>query len=169
MNKLKLKPVANPTDYSYRQYFKDDNGRLYCIEPNEHNQPIFSTASRDGEPCSTIGANITLVIDGQPKWRTSMNFRGMLEPAEITLEDVCQGHYELTEEDKESLLSLLGKRLRAERKNRLKGRLKYAHLQQPSTVYRLVSKRVDMSEWQLWARQDYDWDLKVVRDEFIGR
>ena len=169
MNKLRLKSVDNPTDFTHRQYFKDDNKNLYCIEPNEHNVPIFFTASRDGEPCSTIAANITLVIDGEPVWRTSMNMRGLLEPAEITLEDVCQGHYELTEDDKESLFNLLGRRLRHERKKSLRSRLKYAHLQQSSTVYRLVSKRVDKDEWRLCARQDYEWDLKVVRDEFIGR
>ncbi len=169
MNKLNLKTTHNPTDYHYRQYFKDDSKRLYCIEENEHGQPVFYTASRDGEPDSRVGANVTLVIDGEFKWRTSSNYRGLLEPAEITLEDVCQGHYELTQEDRDGLLNLLGKGLRKERRERLRGRIKYAHLQQSSTLYRLVSKRMDTNDWCLWATQDYNVDLKGIRDDFIGR
>lgn len=165
MRKLTLKPTANPSNYHYRQYFKDDNKRLYCVEPNEKNVPIMATATKDGEPEAPVPFGLSVWVDGCPVWQTEVG--GRLQPAEVTLEDVCRGEYELTDEDRDDLERLLGKSLRQKRRERLKRRLQYAHLQAACDLYKRVSKRMDLDRWELCARQDYDYDLKVIREVFI--
>lgn len=167
MRKLSLKSTNNPTDFSYRQYFCDDQKNLYCycVEPNEAGVNILWAASPSGEPSHPVPFGLTVFVDGEIKWDTQIH--GILDPAEVNLRHVCDGEYELTEEDRDNLMRVLGKGLRQKRRDKLRARLKYAHLQASCPFFERLSKRVDIGLWELCARQDYNYDLKVLRDVFI--
>lgn len=91
----------------------------------------------------------------------------------ITLSDVVQGRYELTENDIDQLVDLLTHRCRHYTKKRVRSILTYGSSSLPhyGVFERVYAERKGESEfvWHYCAGQDYVAEIRTVRELIVGR
>lgn len=90
---------------------------------------------------------------------------------QISLYTAIQGEYELTTRDKWEIHNLLTHRCRRHTKDEIMGRLNYITAQPAYPVYERVTKETynGASRWELCARQDYDQDIRDIRNLLLGK
>ena len=91
----------------------------------------------------------------------------------ITLSDVIEGRYELTENDIDQLVDLLTHRCRHNTKSRVRSVLTYDSKTLPhyGIFERVYAERKGEGEfvWHYCAGQDYVAEIRTVRELIVGR
>jgi hypothetical protein len=170
MRNLKLKSIKRLSDVNsdIRSYYKDANNHYYVIEGTTVKDSKLYTCCKQGEPEEEVRPGFHLWIDDNPApyWQTALN--GGLDIAEVTLADAADSSYELTEDDIDSIVTLLATRCRQATKDKLRGRVKYVHLGDRDPLYERVYRRMDSQKWCLNTGQSYPDQIRDTRELLLS-